>query len=147
MPVFERDVKTSRNNVYRLRILVEKIIPSDCQIWLCVRRQNRCQNLRNGKEHIQLTRGLKNTDFYKILVQICFYRQVCWTRENKLFQEFEKGEEWLEAYEEHLETGKPIVEILIPPKATDKEIEEGKRQEAMYELVMAKYDEMLGIRK
>ena len=64
-----------------------------------------------------------------------------------LFQVFEKGEQWLEAYEEHLETGKPIAEILIPMEATDKEIEEEKRQAAVYERFMAKYDEMLRIRK
>ena len=143
MSVFERDVKTSRNNVYRLRILVGENYPERLpDLVVCSSPEPMPKSAEWQGRHTTHTWPQKYG-----LLQICFYRQVCWTRENKLFQVFEKGEEWLEAYEEHLETGKPIVEILIPMEATDKEIEEEKRQEAMYELVMTKYDKMLGIRK
>ena len=143
MPVFEQNVKTSRNNVYRLRILVGENYPERLpDLVVCLSPEPMPKSAEWQGTHTTHTWPQKYG-----LLQICFYRQVCWTRKNMLFQVFEKGEQWLEAYEEHLETGKSIAEILIPMEATDKEIEEEKRQAAVYERFMAKYDEMLRIRK
>ena len=144
MTVFERDVKTSRNNVYRLRILVGESYPDKLpDLVVCLSPEPMPKSAEWQGTHTTHTWPQKYG-----LLQICFYRQECWTRKNRLLRVFEKGEQWLEAYEEHLETGKPIDEILIPMEATDKEIEEKKRQEARNERAMAKYDEVqLGIRK
>jgi hypothetical protein len=80
------------------------------------------------------------------LLQICFYHPLCWTRENKLYQVFEKGEQWLEAYEEHLATGKLMNELLPPMEPTEEELQEEERRRAEYERRMAEFDQnILGV--
>ena len=144
MAVFERDVKTSRDNVYRLRILVGEYYPDELpELVVCS-----SPKLMPKSEEWQGTHTTHTYPQKYGLLQICFYGQVCWTRENKLYQIFEKGAEWLEAYEEHLETGRPMMEMLSQMEANGEEIEEEKRQETVYERNMAKYDEdLLRMRK
>ena len=144
LAVFERDVNTSRDNVYRLRILVGEYYPDELpELVVC----SSPKPMPKSEEW----QGTHTTHTYPQkygLLQICFYRQVCWTRKNKLYQIFEKGVEWLEAYEEHLETGTPMMKMLTQMEANGEEIEEEKRQETVYERNMAKYDEdLLRMRK
>jgi hypothetical protein len=83
------------------------------------------------------------------LLQICFYHPLCWTRKNMLYQVFEKGEQWLEAYEEHLATGKPMNELLSAMEPTEEELQEEERHQAKYERRMAKInqkDRRLGLK-
>ena len=75
MAVFERDIKTSRNNVYRLRILVEENYPDQLpDLVVC----SSPKPMPKSKEW----QGTHTTHTWPQeygLLQICFYRQVCWT--------------------------------------------------------------------
>ncbi len=143
MAVFERDIKTSRNNVYRLRILVGENYPDQLpDLVVCSSPKPMPKSKEWQGTHTTHTWPQKYG-----LLQICFYRQVCWTRENKLCQIFEKGKQWLEAYEEHLATGKLISEILPAMEPTEEELEEEERLQAEYERCMKKIDEEILGRK
>jgi hypothetical protein len=136
MAVFERDIKTSRNNVYKLRILVGGNYPNQLpDLVVCASPKPMPKSSEWQGIHATHTWPQKHG-----LLQICFYRQVCWTRENKLYQVFEKGEQWLEAYEEHLATGKPMNELLPPMEPTEEELQEEERLEAEYERRQEKYE-------
>ena len=66
-----------------------------------------------------------------------------------VYQVFEKGEQWLEAYEEHLATGKPMNELLSAMEPTEEELQEEERHQAKYERRMAKInqkDRRLGLK-
>ena len=52
----------------------------------------------------------------------------------------EKGEQWLEAYEEHLATGKRMNELLPPMEPTEEELQEEECRKAEYERRMAEYE-------
>ena len=83
-------------------------------------------------------------DFYRFVSIVKYVGQA---RENKLYQIFEKGQQWLEAYEEHLATGKLISEILAPMEPTEEELQEEERLQAEYERCMKKIDEEILGRK
>ena len=114
MPVFERKITTSRNGVYRLRIVVGQHYPDQLpELFVCDSPKPMPKSPEWEGTHTTHTWPRK----YGML-QICFYHPLCWTRDNKLYQVFEKGKQWLEAYEEHLDTGKAMNEILKPMELT-----------------------------
>ena len=139
MAEFERDITTSRKNVYRLRILVGENYPKELpELVVC----NSPKPMPKSEEW-QGTHTTHTWPQKHGLLQICFYRQVCWTTQNKLYQVFKKGEQWLEAYEEHLATGKPMTKILSQMEATEEELNEEKRRQEKYERSLAEYDQKL----
>ena len=143
MAVFERDITTSQNNVYRLRILVGKSYPNQLpDLVVCDSPKPMPKSEEWQGKHTTHTWPQKHG-----LLQICFYHPLCWTRQNKLYQVFEKGKQWLEAYEEHLATGKLISEILAPMEPTEEELQEEERLQAEYERCMKKFDEEILGRK
>ena len=140
MVAFERDITTSKKNVYRLRILVGENYPDQLpELVVCSSPKPMPKSKEWQGTHTTHTWPQKYG-----LLQICFYRQVCWTKsENKLYQVFIKGEQWLEAYDEFLTTGKPIMESLPTMEPTKEELEEEERREAEYERRMKEYDREL----
>ena len=139
MAAFERDITTSKKNVYRLRILVGENYPDQLpELVVC----SSPKPMPKSKEW-QGTHATHTWPQKYGLLQICFYRQVCWATENKLYQVFKKGKQWLEAYDEFLTTGKPIMESLPTMEPTEEELKEEKRREAEYERYMEKYDRKL----
>ena len=88
MAVFERDIKTSRNiNVYKLRILVGGNYPNQLpDLVVCASPKPMPKSSEWQGTHATHTWPQKHG-----LLQICFYRQVCWTRENKLYQVWRKA--------------------------------------------------------
>ena len=139
MVAFERDITTSKKNVYRLRILVGENYPDELpELVVC----SSPKPMPKSKEW-QGTHATHTWPQRHGLLQICFYRQVCWTTQNKLYQVFIKGEQWLEAYDEFIATGKPIVESLPTMEPTEEELEEEIRLEAEYERSMEEYDREL----
>jgi hypothetical protein len=144
MALFERNIKTSRNSVYRLRILVGENYPKQLpDLVVCASPKPMPKSSEWQGTHTTHTWPQKHG-----LLQICFYRQVCWETQNiKLCQVFQKGEKWLEAYEEHLATGKPMDELLPPMEPTEEEFQEEERRRAEYERRMAEFDQKILSRK
>ena len=139
MVAFERDITTSKKNVYRLRILVGENYPDQLpELVVC----SSPKPMPKSKEW-QGTHTTHTWPQQYGLLQICFYRQVCWTAQNMLYQVFVKGEQWLEAYEDFLTTAKPIMESLPTMEPTEEELVEEKRREAEYERRMKEYDREL----
>ena len=121
---FEREIKTSRNTVYTLRMLVGDDYPDEMPGLVVCKSPKPMPKSREWK-------GTHTTHTWSPeyeLLQICFYRPRCWTRKNKLFQVFNKGEEWLEAYEEYLATGKPINESLSDMEPSEEELADKERR-------------------
>jgi hypothetical protein len=145
MAVFERNIKTGWNNDYRLRILVGKNYPEQLpDLVVCASPKPMPKSSEWQGTHTTHTWPQKYG-----LLQICFYHPLCWTRKNMLYQVFEKGEQWLEAYEEHLATGKPMNELLSAMEPTEEELQEEERHQAKYERRMAKInqkDRRLGLK-
>ncbi|CAB4011354.1 Hypothetical predicted protein [Paramuricea clavata] len=145
MALFERNIKTSWNNVYRLRILVGENYPEQLpDLVVCASPKPMPKSSEWQGTHTTHTWSQKHG-----LLQICFYHPLCWTRENMLYEVFEKGEQWLEAYEEHLATGKPMNELLSAMEPTEEELQEEERHQAKYERRMAKInqkDRRLGLK-
>ena len=145
MAVFERNIKTGWNNDYRLRILVGKNYPKQLpDLVVCASPKPMPKSSEWQGTHTTHTWPQKYG-----LLQICFYHPLCWTRKNMLYQVFEKGEQWLEAYEEHLATGKPMNELLSAMEPTEEELQEEERHQAKYERRMAKInqkDRRLGLK-
>ena len=57
--------------------------------------------------------GDKHTLGYRDnFLQICHYRESCWTDRSTLYEVVMKGRIWLEAYEAHLKTGKCMSTFL-----------------------------------
>lgn len=116
-PIFERDVKTSNGNIYRLRIYVGENYPHQMpELVVC-----------GSPKPMPKWQGGHETHTYQPkdgLLQICFFRPKRWTRENRLYEVFNKGEEWLEAYEQHLVTGVKMCELLPEMEPCEEEIAE-----------------------
>lgn len=127
--VFERDFEISRGKVYRLRVVVGENYPHQLpELFVCRSPKPMPISKEWQGTHITHTWPQKYG-----LLQICFYHPLCWNKKNQLHQVFEKGEEWLKAYENHLLTGKSMKEILPPMKPTEEELKEGERCNARYE--------------
>ena len=104
-PIFERDVKFSNGNIYRLRIYVGENYPHQLpDLVVCGSPKPMPKWAVSHETH---TYQLKDE-----LLRICFFHPIRWTRENRLYEVFNKGEEWLEAYEKHLVTGEKMCELL-----------------------------------
>ena len=115
--IFERDVKTSNGNIYRLRSYVGENYPDILpKLVVCC-----------SPKPMPKWQGSHETHTYQPkdgLLQICFFRPKRWTRENRLYEVFNKGEEWLEAYEQHLVTGVKMCELLPEMEPSEEEIAE-----------------------
>ena len=137
MAVFERNIKTSRNNVYRLRILIGENYPEQLpDLVVCASPKPMPKSSEWQGTHTTHTWPQKHG-----LLQICFYHPLCWTRENMLYQVFQKGKEWLDAYEKHLSTGKPMNELLSAMEPTEEELQKDECRRAEYERRMAKINQ------
>ena len=119
---FERDVKTSNGNIYRLRIYVGENYPRQLpELVVCGSPK---PMPKWGVSHETHTYEPKDG-----LLRICFFHPFRWTSENRLYEVFNKGEEWLEAYEQHLVTGEKMCEILPEMEPFSAEVIEAFKQD------------------
>ena len=118
--IFERKVITSKNTEYGLRIVIGDNYPEEMPHLLVF----------SSPEPMPKTQKWQGSHLTHTwpqmygLFQICFYHPTCWAHDYQnvtLYNIFEKGEEWLEAYEEYLETGKYICDILPEMELTEDE--------------------------
>ena len=101
----------SNDKNYTLRIYLPPDFPNSCPT-MVVSNPNAALRKLNGS---LLTRGSDEDHTYGSrdgLTVICHFRPNRWSNENTLYQVFMKGLIWLEAYEGHLRTGKPINTFL-----------------------------------
>ena len=104
-------VTTSNNKVYTLRVFISEDFPNSCPV-LVVSSPARPLTLRDG---CQISSSTANHSWGTTdgRTQICHFMPAKWTSENTLYQVFMKGLLWLEAYEGHLASGKPISNYLV----------------------------------
>lgn len=128
-PTFEREVRTSKGNVYRLRIYIGPNYPFEMpELVVC-----------DSPKPMPIWEGGHSTHTWQPkdgLLKICFFRPSCWTRKNKLYEVFNKGEEWLEAYEKHLVTGRPIEDYVDEMEPSEEEAAEQRRLVEQFEQLM-----------
>lgn len=92
---------TNNDNEYCLRVYLAEDFPNSVPEMVVTQSPKPMPNWENNGE----THTLKRRDGF---VRICHYRASNWSDENTLYQVFLKGRLWLEAYEGHLRTSKPM---------------------------------------
>lgn len=106
----EIKMTTNSNKSYTLRVCIPDDFPNSCpELYVC----DPPRPLKT-KEGTEIDAG---TQFHSYgtkdgLTTICHFVSSQWTNEYTLYQVFMKGRIWLEAYEIHLRTGKPMADFL-----------------------------------
>lgn len=98
---------TSNNNRYTLRVYIPEDCLNSCPVMVVCSPLGPLR-LRNGYNLPNSTSYHCWGTHYSGFTQICHHHPECWTSQNTLYQVFMKGLMWLEAYEGHLRTGKPL---------------------------------------
>jgi hypothetical protein len=107
----ELELKSSSDKSYKLRLYLMEDFPNSCPHMAIVyptnlrTKNNRPLPLLDKSFH---TLGLTVDQFTKL----CHFSPDLWTADNTLYQVLIKGIMWIEAYEGHLETGKPMDHYL-----------------------------------
>lgn len=103
------EMTTNDDQQYVLQISLPKDFPNSCPDLVVV---SPCQPLTklNGKKLDASDHSYGVTKNNQ--TRICHFRPNLWTNENSLYQVFMKGRLWLEAYELHHQTGKPMKTFL-----------------------------------
>lgn len=118
----EVQMTSNSNKAYTLRACIQPDYPNSCpDLLVC----NPSRPLKN-KDGYDLDCGTDNHSYGTKdgLTTICHFVPTMWTNEYTLYQVFMKGRIWLEAYEIHLHTGKPIKTYLreMPADGTIEDI-------------------------
>ena len=108
------DFTTNVGGGYTLRLYVPADWPNSCPA-LAIARPSMRLKLRHGEDlpissHAYHTYGLSD-EGYQCL---CHYHPSSWNPNNTMYLVFLKGRLWLEAYENHMKTGKSIDRYLKP---------------------------------
>ena len=104
-------IATNSNKGYTLRIYVPADFPNSCP-QLAVVNPSALYNY-SGYQIGAMSDSDHTYGFRDGYMTICHFRPNLWTSENTLYQVFLKGIIWLEAYEGHLKTGKPLTNYLV----------------------------------
>ena len=96
---------TNNDNEYCLRVYLADDFPNSVPDMVVAQSPKPMPNWENNGQ----THTLKRRDGF---VRICHYRVSNWSSENTLYQVLLKGRLWLEAYEAHLRTSKPLDNFL-----------------------------------
>ena len=130
-PYFEREVKFKNGYVYKLRVCITKGYP-DVLPDLVVSQSPEAQPMPSSPlwsgSHITHTWPRRQDG----LLKICYFHPDCWTRDNKIYQVFKKGEKWLKVYVlKHLVRRKPMnfyLKDMIPTEEEKMKAERRKVQ-------------------
>ena len=112
---FEREVKFDNGHVYRLRVCITEGYPEKMPDLVVCESLEPMPNWSAGHE----THTWQPKDG---LLRICYYHPLCWKNDIEIFRIFNKGEEWLNAYEEYLVSGKPLIHYLEEMRPTEEEL-------------------------
>ena len=104
----EVSMTTNANKSYTLRVQIPADFPNSVPI-LLVTKPSRPLRKKDGG-----SLGFEDHSWgtHDGFTQICHYKPCLWSAENTLYEIFMKGLIWLEAYDAHLSTGKPIRNFL-----------------------------------
>jgi len=104
----EVDVFTVTNKKYSLTVIIPEDFPNSCPTLIVSQPsyllKKKDGSLVGGNEH--------SWGSFNGFTKICHHRAERWTSDLTLYQVFMKGLIWLEAYEAHLRTGKPMDSFL-----------------------------------
>ncbi|XP_020908535.1 uncharacterized protein LOC110246525 [Exaiptasia diaphana] len=107
----ELKISTNSDNHYTLRIYLPSDYPNSCpELTVASPKELKRKDgtpMNGFASDADHTYGTKDG-----LIKICHFHQGKWTNEYTLYQVFMKGLLWLEAYESHRQTGKPISTYL-----------------------------------
>ena len=103
----ESTLTTTHDNQYTLRIYIPPDYPNSLPT-LAVRSARGALKKRDGSEMTRASGQDHTHDGRDGFTVICHSGSGLWTGNNTLFQVFIKGRNWLEAYEAHLRSGKPL---------------------------------------
>ena len=98
-------MKTNNDNEYCLRVYLPDDFPNSVPDMVVTSSPKRMPNWENNGQ----THTLKPHDGF---LRICHYRASRWSNDTTLYEVFMKGRLWLEAYESHLLTSKPLDHFL-----------------------------------
>ena len=133
-PYFEREVKFKNGYVYKLRVCITKGYP-DVLPDLVVSQSPEAQPMPSSPlwsgSHITHTWPRRQDG----LLKICYFHPDCWTRDNKIYQVFKKGEKWLKVYVlKHLVRRKPMNFYLKDMIPTEEEKMKAERKRVQFGL-------------
>ena len=118
---FEREVKFDNGHVYRLRVCITEGYPEKMPDLVVCESSEPMPNWTGS--HTTHTWQPKDG-----LLRICYFHPWCWTRDIQIFRIFNKGEEWLKAYEKYLISGKPLSDYLNDMKPNEEDIKRKKEE-------------------
>ena len=101
---------TNSNSRYTLRIYLPSDFPNSCPQLAVIYPSVLYNN--SGYRMGEISDSDHTYGFRDGYLTICHYRPNLWTSDNTLYQVFMKGIIWLEAYEGHKQTGKPLSNYL-----------------------------------
>ena len=102
---------TNNDKNYTLKIYLPSDFPNSCPE-LVVSNPSGALTKRNGSHFDSMSDQDHTWDARDGHTRICHYMPAQWVAENTLYQVFMKGRIWLEAYEGHLRSGKPISDYV-----------------------------------
>ena len=106
----EGEVHTNAGNIYRLRICVPAAFPATCPDMFVTYPVPLCDAA--GLPMTGVSVAMHTLAAVEDRTKICHYRPDRWVPANTLYLVAMKGRIWLEAYEAHLRTGKPLDAFL-----------------------------------
>ena len=106
-PCFEHEVKITEDRIYILRVYVNDKYPHRLPDLVVFKSPETMPNGDdwNGSHDTHTCRRMHG------FLRICHWHWAAWKTENMIYQVFNKGEEWLEAYEKYLITKKLPLEL------------------------------------
>ncbi|HKD97781.1 MAG TPA: hypothetical protein VKB69_09280 [Micromonosporaceae bacterium] len=106
----EGAVRANSGTTYRLRVYLSPQFPVICPD-LVVSEPSPLRK-HNGKALITASGPMHTLDQRDGCTRICHFRPVFWAPQNTIYLVLLKGRIWLEAYEAHLRTGRPLDAFL-----------------------------------
>lgn len=106
----EGEVRTNAGTAYRLRVYLSPQFPAVCPEMVVS--DPRPLLRRNGKPLVAASGTMHTLDERDGCTRICHIRPAFWVPQNTIYLVLLKGRIWLEAYEAHLRTGRPLDAFL-----------------------------------
>lgn len=106
----EGEVSTNNGARYGLRVYLSPAFPADCPAMVVS--HPRPLRKRNGRELTASSGSMHTLDQRDGCTRICHIRPAFWAPQNTIYLVLLKGRIWLEAYEAHLRTGRPVDAFL-----------------------------------
>lgn len=106
----EGEIRTNSGTAYRLRVYLSPQFPAVCPEMVVS--SPRPLLRRNGRELTSSSGPMHTLDQRDGCTKICHFRPAFWAPQNTIYLVLLKGRIWLEAYEAHLRTGRPLDAFL-----------------------------------